>query len=703
MKRRMTASSDARRARGAASKVGHGAASPATATAASSSRGQIEPAAERAMTPATTTAARAPDRSGGTSVVPYRASEFLRSGPSLRASGSSSSSSISRSGGGSDQRAPTRTGHVALSAHSYYLTRIAFLRALAGVALVAFLVAATQNAALIGARGITPVCRAFNGRLGQAAELYGFERPSNTVTADGATETAHSVHASAHASSHLPGGAGAGWKFYEIIGDPIVVALQPSMQWWLHNVAPRLAMFMSEPTLLVFTGCSDAWLLAFALAGAVLAAFVLLTGAANALILLGVYALYLSISHVGGTWYAFGWEMQLLETSFWAAFAVPVLSLDPFASPPPVFVAFAYRWLLFKIMLGAGLIKVRGDACWRDLTCMLYHYETQPNPSPASYWLHFAPPWFHRFETAVNHIVELAAPFLLFMPRPARLAGGAIQLAFQATLIVSGNLSFLNWLTMVPAVWCFDDACIAPLFSVRTQLRAAAADARDSLHCDSSRLYVDIARESGFASIRSRLVAVRKAAGGVRRLARTAMLAGVCGALIHLNVPVAHNLLSSNQAMNTGWSAFHLVNTYGAFGSIGRVRTEVVFSATSAPDASSLAASDAAWVEYEFKCKPGALSRRPCIITPWHYRLDWLAWFAAMGSYRHYPWTVRLADQLLTSGAASAPASSSAVPPWLARSFIARGVQDLIDIDPFAGTGVRPACEYALLYVSCML
>ncbi len=29
------------------------------------------------------------------------------------------------------------------------------------------------------------------------------------------------------------------------------------------------------------------------------------------------------------------------------------------------------------------------------------------------------------------------------------------------------------------------------------------------------------------------------------------------------------------------------------------------------------------WREYEFKCKPGAVGRRPCFISPYHYRLDW--------------------------------------------------------------------------------
>lgn len=41
--------------------------------------------------------------------------------------------------------------------------------------------------------------------------------------------------------------------------------------------------------------------------------------------------------------------------------------------------------------LGAGLIKVRGDACWWDLTCMEYHYQTQPNPNPLSWYLHHLP------------------------------------------------------------------------------------------------------------------------------------------------------------------------------------------------------------------------------------------------------------------------------------------------------------------------
>ena len=56
--------------------------------------------------------------------------------------------------------------------------------------------------------------------------------------------------------------------------------------------------------------------------------------------------------------------------------------------PPPAIVTWLFRWLAFRLMLGAGLIKIRGDACWRELTCLTTHYETQPIPNPLSWWLH---------------------------------------------------------------------------------------------------------------------------------------------------------------------------------------------------------------------------------------------------------------------------------------------------------------------------
>src|SRR5437868_7876029 len=108
-------------------------------------------------------------------------------------------------------------------------------------------------------------------------------------------------------------------------------------------------------------------------------------------------------------------------------------------------------------MIGAGLIKLRGDPCWRDLTCLYYHYETQPIPNPISRYLHFAPHWFHKFGTAWNHFIELIVPWFSFGPRHVRHVAGLLLVSFQIVLIISGNLSFLNYVTIIPFLACFDD------------------------------------------------------------------------------------------------------------------------------------------------------------------------------------------------------------------------------------------------------
>jgi hypothetical protein len=103
------------------------------------------------------------------------------------------------------------------------------------------------------------------------------------------------------------------------------------------------------------------------------------------------------------------------------------------------------------------------------------------------------------------------------------------------------------------------------------------------------------------------------------------------------------NLLSPRQAMNRSFDRLHLVNTYGAFGSVGRERYEVILEGTA--DAS--AAPDATWKAYELPCKPGDPLRRPCVVSPYHYRLDWQIWFAAMSSIGREPWLVAMIAKLL--------------------------------------------------------
>ena len=125
-----------------------------------------------------------------------------------------------------------------------------------------------------------------------------------------------------------------------------------------------------------------------------------------------IYLLYLSFVNVGQTFYAFGWESILLEACFFAIF-LGGSRVVPHAVP-----VWLFRWLLFRIMFGAGLIKLRGDSCWRDLTCLHYYYETQPMPNPLSWFFHWAPQWMNKGGVAFNHFAELIVPFFYFLPQP---------------------------------------------------------------------------------------------------------------------------------------------------------------------------------------------------------------------------------------------------------------------------------------------
>ena len=121
-----------------------------------------------------------------------------------------------------------------------------------------------------------------------------------------------------------------------------------------------------------------------------------------------LWVAYLSIVNVGQTWYLFGWESLLLEMGFLAIF----LGNDRIA--PPLLAMWLARLLLFRLEFGAGLIKLRGDTCWRDLTCLYYHHETQPMPGPLSWFFHHLPKPLHRVEAAGNHFAQLVVPFGLF-------------------------------------------------------------------------------------------------------------------------------------------------------------------------------------------------------------------------------------------------------------------------------------------------
>ncbi|WP_019068316.1 lipase maturation factor family protein [Streptomyces hokutonensis] len=404
------------------------------------------------------------------------------------------------------------------TAPDYWLSRLVFQRALAGVYLVAFLTAALQFRALIGERGMLPVPR-FVRRMpfGRAPSLFQLHYTD---------------------------------RFFALCA-------------WA-GCAVSLALAAGLDSRLPLWGGMLLWLLP--------------------------WALYLSIVNVGQTWYAFGWESLLLEVGFLAV----LLGNDEVA--PPIVVLSLLRWILFRVEFGAGLIKLRGDACWRKLTCLDFHHETQPMPGPLSWFFHHLPRPLHRIEVAANHLTQLVVPVLLFTPQPVATAAASLMIATQLWLVLSGNFAWLNWITIALA-----------LSAVRLPRTAPSP------------------------------------APGPPPVWYEVVVLAVAALLLWLSHRPVRNMVSRHQIMNRSFDPLHLVNTYGAFGNVSRIRYEVVVEGTT----DAVPREDSDWREYEFRGKPGQPRHWPRQFAPYHLRLDWMMWFAALSPGYADPWFGALVERLL--------------------------------------------------------
>ena len=316
---------------------------------------------------------------------------------------------------------------------------------------------------------------------------------------------------------------------------------------------------------------------------------------------LALWVLYISIVNVGQTFYAFGWESLLCEAG---ALAILLGSSD---TVPPILVVFMVRWLLFRVEFGAGLIKLRGDRCWRDLTCLRYHHETQPMPNPLSRRFHLLPARLHQAEVLANHGAQLVVPFLLFTPQPVASIAGALIVVTQVWLICSGNFSWLNVITITLAIFAFSDSTLALVLPVDTPPLSSPPGWYD------------------------------------------AVVIAVAAFVALLSYWPVRNLISRAQRMNYSFNRLHFVGSYGAFGHVTKERFEVIVEGTEEPRLTPATT----WREYEFKGKPGDPRRRPPQIAPYHLRLDWLMWFAALGTPAQHRWFERFVMRLLENDRAT--------------------------------------------------
>ena len=239
---------------------------------------------------------------------------------------------------------------------------------------------------------------------------------------------------------------GAYYQNIGLMGSEGLVPAINHMEQLQQNFNSPIKGFLSHPTLYWFIGTTleDWHMEATAVAGLILSILVMI-GLDSFIIMVCLWLLDFSIVTVAGnnSFYAYGWESQLLETGFLAIWLCDIPSFSngyifkdaPSSSEPSLPVLWLFRWLCARISIGAGLIKLRGAKCWQEKTCLYYHFETQPIPSPMSFLFHFLPKQMLRRAVDLDFFVQLYSIWLVLLPgfnwymTNLRRLGGFIQVS----------------------------------------------------------------------------------------------------------------------------------------------------------------------------------------------------------------------------------------------------------------------------------
>ena len=312
--------------------------------------------------------------------------------------------------------------------------------------------------------------------------------------------------------------------------------------------------------------------------------------------LIGLFALYLSYVYAGQDFMSFQWDVLLLESGFLAIFLTTGSRV----------VVWLYRWLVFRYLFLAGIVKLlSGDPTWHNLTALEYHFWTQPLPTPLAWYAAQLPSWLLIAGTAATLIIEIASVFLIFLPRRLRAVAACCILLLQSLIVLTGNYNFFNLLTMLLCIFLFDDAALRHIVPGWLGSRAQGR----GLHPRS-------------ATVIATAVALIAVPVGINRIWQT---------LMRSDLPLLG-------ALTNAVSPLLIVNPYGLFAVMTVARPEVVIEGS---------ADGKAWREYVFRYKPGPLYRRALWNIPHQPRLDWQMWFAALGSERDNPWMAGLMLRLL--------------------------------------------------------
>jgi len=448
----------------------------------------------------------------------------------------------------------------------YFLTRWIFLRALGVIYLVAFVSLWSQISGLIGHNGILPVGQ-FMSAVKQQCDAHG-------IGVD---------------------------RFH----------LLPTLCW---------------------VNSSDGFLNFQCAAGTILA-ILLIFGIAQVPCLALLWLFYLSLATVSQNFLGFQWDNLLLEAGFLAIFFAPLQLLPKFfrEAPPSTIILWLLRLLLFKLMFSSGCVKLlSADPNWRNLTALTFHYQTQPLPTWLGWYAQQLPLWFLKISCTAMFAVELGAPFLIFAPRRLRFFGCAAIVSLQTLILLTGNYTFFNFLTLALCLLLLDDFMLARFVPRGMFSRRVGAGTPGTAPAR-------LEDKPKFAGTVPGIPARRRWPKAVTIPLTFVVIATSLFQMIAMFGHRSSLLLPVSVAED--WLApLRTVNSYGLFAVMTTTRNEIIVEGSD--DGTN-------WLAYEFKYKPGDVDRRSGFIEPFQPRLDWQMWFAALGSVRQNQWFVNFCERLL--------------------------------------------------------
>lgn len=356
-------------------------------------------------------------------------------------------------------------------------------------------------------------------------------------------------------------------------------ALGPGAPWALPSLTWILGASNNSLHLIALTGLISSILLTFGLLRPLSAAL--------------PWLCWLSFVNIGQDFLSFQWDTLLLEAGFLVILLEKpsLLPTAPGRDVPPLLLRTAAWFLVFRLMLSSGLVKLlSGDPTWSDLSAMSYHFFTQPIPNPLSWFAHQLPGC--SFGTLATLLLELVVPFAVLIPHPrARLVAGISFLGLMLLVAFTGNYAYFNLLTAALSLTLIENRYWPrPLHLKKIPLPWTPVPWR---HLCS------------FAALIQLSVAFP-------------VLLATAGLAPRMALP----LLGSWERIFAPW---HLTSGYGLFAVMTVRRPELILEHSS---------NGADWQPLIFRYKAGPPDRIPPQVAPFQPRLDWQMWFAALSAER---------------------------------------------------------------------